>query len=402
MITKFVKPLILMKLLLKSLFCIFLINFVSSCSNQPSDQTLGQSEIRSDSLGSKIQAKKLIKYAQNIDIQDFGLYQLLTIYNSSKETQDSLQYVLINKNQPKPKHFTDNQIITIPIKDVICLSGTQVGMIDEMGQIKSVIGITNKNYVANPVIQQRVSEGKTLEVGEANMLNEELILSLNPDVILVSSGIGNSMPILEKMQKLGIKILVTADWLENTPLGRAEWLKLIGILYNSKNEAERKFKKIEANYLMLTQQVKHLPKPTVITDVPYKGTWYLPAGESYMAHFLADAGADYYKKSTKGTGSIPTDFEEIYSQNLKADFWINLGHTESKEMMLNTDRKLADFKAFQEDKLYSYHRRKTETGAYEYFESSITKPDVVLADLIKIFHPEILPNHTFYYYKKLK
>lgn len=391
-----------MKIFHKIYFCIFLIGLISSCANTaPSNETKNTENQTNLEAQSKIQ-KSTIKYAKNVDIQEFENYKLVTIRNSSKDSQDSLQYILLDKGKPKPEGFSDSQIITIPIQNVICLSGTQLGMIDAIGKNETIIGISNKSYVADSTIQKQVETGKTKEVGEANTLNEELVLSLNPDVILVSSGIGNSMPILEKMQKLGVKILVNADWLETTPLGRAEWLKLIGFLYNSENQAKAQFAKIESNYLALTEKVKDLPKPTVITDIPYKGTWYLPAGESYVACFLEDAGADYYKKNTKGTGSIPTDFEEVYSTSLEANFWVNLGQTESKKMMLGMDKRFADFKAFQEDNVYSYHRRKAENGAYEYFENSIIHPDVVLADLVKIFHPEIVPNHNFYYYKKLK
>jgi len=379
--------------------------FLGACQNNSTKNEVQETKNSSSEITS-IQDSNLkksnIKYAQNFDIQEFENYKLLTIRKSARGKSDSLQYVLLEKDTPKPEGFQEYQIIRIPVQRVICLSATQISIIDELGKVETIVGVSNKNYVMNPKVQQQLKVGKTLEFGEANTLNEELVLSANPDVILMSSGVGNSSPIIEKMQEMGVKILIDADWLETTPLGRTEWLKLYGILYNFEKEANQKFNKIEKNYKQLKNKIGNISRPTVLTDIPYKGTWYMAGGKSYVGHFLADAGADYVGRKNTEVGSTPTDFETFYQMGLQADFWVNLGMIESKEMLLNRDKRLANFKAFQEDNLYNYTARLDENNLNEYFANSIINPDKVLADLIAIFHPEILPNHQFYYYKKLK
>jgi len=384
---------------------LFALIFLGACQNSSTEKEVQETKNPSSEItltqDSSLR-KSNIKYAQNFNIQDFKNYKLLTVRNSARGSFDSLQYILLEKNAPKPKGFEEHQIIRTPVQRVICLSATQIAMVDELGKVETIVGISNKNYVINSKVQQQLQTGKTLEFGEANMLNEELVLSTNPDVILVSSGVGNSLPILEKMQKMGIKILVDADWLETTPLGRAEWLKLYGILYNFEKEANQKFTEIETNYKQLKNKIGDISKPTVMTDIPYKGTWYRAGGKSYIAHFLVDAGADYLGKDNTEIGSIPTDFETFYQIGLEADFWINLSIMESKKMLLDRDKRLGVFKAFQEDNLYNYNARTNKDKLNEYFETGIINPDKILADLIAIFHPEILPNHQLYYYKKLE
>lgn len=402
MIIKSEKPFISTNMTVRYILVIASTLMLSSCFRSSSSNTNDTTNVaRLDTAQIHAIDTKKIKYAQNLDIKYFKNYKLVTVRNSAQEKKDSLQYVLLEKNKPIPKGFSEKQVIRIPVERVISLSSIQVGMIDEIHKIESLVGISSRKYVVNSAVHQRLAEGKIQEVGEASTLNEEVVLSLKPDVILVSAGTGNSLPMLKKMQKLNIKILVNADWLETTPLGRSEWIKLVGALYHAEKITDAKFDKIKFNYTALAQKTKHLPKPKVITGVPYKGIWYLPAGESYVARFLDDAGAFYYKKNTKGTGSIPLDFEQVYAQNSDVDFWINVGSFETKVHLLNMDKKFAHFKAFQNDKIYNYHRRKGRTGALDYYETGTMHPDVILADLIKIFHPKLLPNHRFFYYKKL-
>jgi len=380
---------------------IFALMFLGACQNSSIETKIKKTAFENKITQDKIVEGSNIEYAQNFDIQYFEHYKLLTVRNSARKSGDSLQYILLEKNAPKPKGFQEHQIIRTPVQGVICLSATQISIIDELEKVETIIGVSDKNYVMNPKVQQQLQTGKTLEFGQENTLNEELILSTKPDVILMSSGVQNSLPILEKMQKTGVKILINADWLETTPLGRAEWLKLYGILYNIEKKANLKFSKIEKNYKQLKYKIGNISRPTVITNVPYKGTWYMAGGKSYVAHFLADAGANYVGRENTEIGSIPTDFETIYKMGLDADFWINLGTIESKEMLLNQDKRLADFKAFQQNNLYNYTARLDKNKLNEYFANSIINPDKVLADLIAIFHPHILPDHQFYYYKKL-
>ncbi len=156
-------------------------------------------------------------------------------------------------------------------------------------------------------------------------------------------------------------------------------------------------------YLRMADKAKNIKvKPTVLNNAPYQGVWWIAGGSSYAARLIEDAGGDYMWSDNEQSGSLMLDFEAVFEKAADVDFWINPGIWRSLDEARAEDERYAEFKAFQKGSVYNNNRRMNEHGFSDYWESGVANPDVVLADLITIFHPDFLPGHELVYYKKLK
>ena len=225
---------------------------------------------------------------------------------------------------------------------------------------------------------------------------------MQPDLVLGYS-VSTADKSLEIIKKSGIPVIYNGDWLEETPLGRAEWIRFFGVLYDKQKMADSIFKTIETAYLEVKQlALKTSEKPTILSGaVMSKDIWNLPGGESFVAQFLADANLDYLWKNSKGKGSLSLSFESVFERAKEADFWIAPGHFSSKTEMLEHNKLYAEFKAFKKDNIYTSTLKKGKTGGVIYYELAPTRPDLVLKDLIKIAHPELLPNYELTFFEKM-
>jgi iron complex transport system substrate-binding protein len=241
------------------------------------------------------------------------------------------------------------------------------------------------------------------EVGTGADVNLAVTLDLEPDLVL-AFGYGTPEYDVEPfLSDAGIPTVLSADYREGTPLGRSEWLKFMALFYNKEAQANDVFAEQALAYdalLALTADVSD--RPTVFVNTPFGGTWFIPQGDSYVAKFLADAGADYLWADEPGTGSLFLDFEAVFEQAVAADFWVSPSATwTSLADALAEDERYADFEAF-ENNVYNNNALVTDAGGNDYWERGVTQPELVLADLIKIFHPELLPDHEFVFYQHLQ
>ncbi len=230
------------------------------------------------------------------------------------------------------------------------------------------------------------------QVGLEGNLNNELVISMQPGVLMTMTNPDAAFGEYKTLIDAGIPVLPNADWLETTPLGKAEWVKLMGALTDREELVNRKFDSVEHAYQRLAAIGNAAAvRPSVIIGMPFKGTWYTPAGGSYMAQFLRDAGATYHWSDTKGTGSLALTFETVAPVALTADFWLDVGDVNSKKEILSQDPRYGAFRSFRSDAIYNYNRRVNDAGASDYWESGAVNPQWVLADLIRILHPDALP-----------
>ena len=245
------------------------------------------------------------------------------------------------------------------------------------------------------------SEVYNLIVSGNQSLNTEVILDLKPDVIM-GYGLDNKNPTLDNLEKNGLKVILNGDWNEQSPLGKVEWIKLFGVLFGKEKQANEIFKSIEKTYyetLKLVEKTK--VKPTVFSGSLYEDKWYLPQGESWGAKFITNANGNYLWSKTKGTGSLSLSFEKVYSIAKNADIWFMDQYT-SLEEIKNANPHYSQFKAFKAKNIYSFSKKKGKTGGVIYYELAPNRPDLVLKDLVKIFHPELLPNYQLYFFEKLQ
>ena len=269
-------------------------------------------------------------------------------------------------------------------------------MLAKLNLTSIISGISSHLYVHDPLILKNYQLGKVVEMGDENSIPVELIIASRSN-LLMYSGFGNSFPHEEQLENIGINCLANYDWRETHPLGKAEWIKLFGYLTGTEKEANHYFSKVEKEYNNLKKiALKLKSKPSLFSGSLAGDIWYSPAGESFNAVLFNDANCHYKYAKTKGTGSIDLSFEQILKDNHSTEFWFNPGVVTKKEL-LNTQSKFANFKAFKNNKVYSY-----SYSGNEFWERSAIEPNHVLSDLIHILHPEIKNKRNYYFYRQLK
>ena len=335
-----------------------------------------------------------LKYAVNFKLIPHGDYTELQILDPEKGRIEQ-KYALVNRN----KHVTfpqDLVKIEVPVKSVIALSGTHIGMIEKLHCADRISGISSKNYVANKTVLKGYAAGKVLEFDDFGQLNPESVLK-TPARIIVYSGFGKTPQNEDKLSKLGILCLPDYDWRETHPLGKAEWIKLFGYLFGKEKEASAYFAKVEQEYLQLKETVADLKdRPTVFSGSMIGDSWYMPAGESYGAVLLKDANADYTASHEKGTGSVSYSFEQVLKADQESIYWFNPGFS-TKAQLLSANAKYQYFEAFKDNNVYCYSH-----DMNGFWENSAIEPNHVLSDLIQVLHKGKVEKSKLYFYKQLK
>ncbi len=272
-------------------------------------------------------------------------------------------------------------------------------MLDEEN---TLVGFPNLDYISSDKVRALIDAKKIKELGNNQTLNTEVILDLQPNVI-VGYGIDNNNPTLDNLQKNGLKVILNGDWNEQTPLGKAEWIKFFGSLYGKQKQANEIFSKIEKDYLKTLKIVKQVTqKPTILAGDMFEDKWYLPRGTSWGSQLLAEAKGDYLWKETTGTGSLALSFETVLEKAKDADIWITSGQFSTLKEMADANAHYTEFKAFKNKNVYSFTRKKGKTGGVLYYELAPNRPDIVFKDIVKVLHPELLPSYETFFFEKLK
>jgi iron complex transport system substrate-binding protein len=350
-------------------------------------------------------SKELISSAQRFSLEKTDSCTILTITDPWQGATGIKQvYFLLNSNNRLP-HFADSSaIIRVPLKRIICMSTTHIAMITALGEEDAIAGVSGANYIYNETISQRIREGYIYDVGYEAGLNNELILRISPDLMMMY-GIGSeSAGYLSKIKELGIKVIFNADYLENDPLGKAEWIKIFGALFCREERADSIFRSICASYDKIKVYVKNniTTKPNVLLGLPYRDAWFISPGDSYASRFIEDAGGNYLWHDTRSTVSMPYSLEDVFLQSLKADYWLNTGNATSKRDISSLDPRLADLPCFLKGNIYNNNKRISKSGGNDYWESGILNPHLVLKDIAAIIHPDLFPDNELYYYRKVE
>ena len=258
--------------------------------------------------------------------------------------------------------------------------------------------------INRPSVVEAIRAGKLPDVGRNAEVNVERMIDLQPDMVTVL-GLGNpEKDNYPALMKAGLKVVLIADFMEATPLGRAEWIKFMALFFNREAMAEKLFDEVALRYEKMAGIARNVPqKPAVFMGFDDDGKWYMPGGQSYQARYLADAGANYLWADDQSSGRVPLSLEAVFDRAADADVWVNQSQSWTKlEQVLGADERYAKFAAVKQGSVYNNNARLNPTGGNDYNESGHANPDVVLADLIKIFHPELLPDHELVYYHRLK
>jgi len=340
-------------------------------------------------------------YAKRFAIKKAKDYTVLELFGNRNDTNVTATFVLY-KNQ-KPNYASNAYYIKTPVTKIASMSSIYTTMLEQLKSAQSIIAIDNVDYYSNQYIQQQVAQQKIIELSKGPKVDVEKTLALKPDLML-TFGMGNpKSDVDDKLLQANLPVAISLDHLEETPLARYEWIKFVAFFVDKEALADSLFNETEKRYEALKGKVAgKTKKPTVLTEMKYGDVWYVPAGNSYMSHLIADAGADYLWKDSQTEGSTPLSFEQVYAKAIDCDYWINTYNMNSKKELLSHDERYGLFKAFKENKVYNNNKIQNLKGYSNYWESGIIKPDEVLADLIFIFYPEVLPNHQFSFYKKIE
>lgn len=343
-----------------------------------------------------------VQYAEGLEIYKYQGYTIVKVTRPWPEAKENFTYILQEKNGIIPDSLKKFNTIQIPIQSIVVTSTTHIPALEMLGVENTLVGFPDTDYVSSDKTRKRIDSGKIREVGTNETLNTEVLIDIAPDAI-VSFGLNDSNPTLDNLQKSGLKVLLNGDWAEQSPLGKAEWIKFFGALYGLDSKANTIFSEIEKEYTnTLALAKKATSKPAVLSGAMFQDQWYVPQGESWAALFLKDAQSNYLWANSKGTGSLPLPFEKILEKAQNAEYWIAPGDFSSLKQMSDSNPHYSEFTSFKNKKVYSYGINKGSKGGILYFEWSPTRPDWVLKDLIKIFHPELLPNHKLFFFQKLE
>lgn len=361
-------------------------------------------ELKTDSLNQPavtFEDSVVVTYARGFRISYHENYKLLEVLNPYQDRMDTLRYVLKPRSVQLDTVFRDAQVVDIPVRSMIATSTTHIALTEMLDANDVITGMVGAEYVYSPEIRNRLEEGKITSFNQGEF-NKEQALAMQPDLVMVSAGQSSQFDDYRVLMESGINVLINSEWLETTPLGKAEWVKMMAALLNKESLANRKFGDVAESYNNLKAKVKDVTeKPLVINNLPYKGAWFVSGGDSFTAQYLKDAGADYAWFDDTSTGGLRKDFEVVYEVGLRADVWLNPGAAASRQEILAKDPRFKDFKSFQAGRIYNNNKRMSESGGNDFWESGVVHPERLLADLIHILHPDILPGRSLFYYQKL-
>ena len=370
--------------------CLIFIFVIVSCKNNNENST----------FNTNVQSKT-IRYAKGFSIDKHNGYSILKITNPWPKANKNYTYILKEKAGIVPDSLKSFVTIQVPIQSIIVTSTTHIPSLEMLGVENNLIGFPNLNYISSEKIRARIDANKVKEIGRQQDLNTEIILDLSPNLI-VGYGIDNNNPTYDNLEKSGLKVIYNGDWNEQSPLGKAEWIKFFGALYGLDQKAETIFKNIEKDYNEAREIAKKATsKPTILCGEMYENVWYLPQGNSWSSLFLKDANTNYLWNATNGTGSLSLPFETVLDKAKNADYWFQ-GSFATLDEMQNSNIHYNQFDAFKNKKIYSFSSLKGKTGGIMFYELAGNRPDLVLKDIIKIVHPELLPDYKLYFYSQLK
>lgn len=376
--SNFKKPILLYTLILVFSFC-----FLTSCTGE-----------KNANSGKDVTGEQ--KYAELLSIAKFPEYTKVEVKTDKRQSKPVATYILVDRNRPVPADLPSGEVIKVPLQSAVLSTTVHAEAFKELNSLGIIKGVTDASFFTTPEIKKGLLDKTIADVGTLQSPSVENLIALKPDAVIIN--------LYEGMDSQGVsgrnvKYVKFAENLESTPLGRAEWLRFIGLLTGEEHRADSIFNKTVENYEALKKKVAAVEKkPKVISETMYEGVWYMAAGDSYAARLLSDAGADFPWASNKGTGSLSLSFEEVLAKGGDASYWLikSFGPM-TKQKLLASDKRYSRFKALDAGGVYY-----SDTSSSRYFEDTPFHPDRLLKDYLIIFHPELLPGDTLTYFRQLQ
>lgn len=342
-----------------------------------------------------------IRYATGFKVSSVDNAKLVEVTHPFQGAASGYRYLLVPRGEKPPAHDPGVRVIYIPLQSIVCTSTTHIPLLDYLGETDKLVGFPTTDYISSEKMRERIRAGRVTELGIDQQLNLERLAMLKPDAVMgysMSSDYGQ----FRKIESLGIPVIINGEYLEQHPLGRAEWIKFMALFFGREARADSVFGAIERSYRETQALAKtHAGRPTVLSGIVYGDAWFLPGGQNNAARLFADAGFHYLWGETKSNGYLELSFESVYEKGLNADFWIGTGGYRSLDALAAADQRYQNFKAFRQKQVYNYDARIGPTGGNEFLELGYLRPDLALKDLVKISDPDLLPGYTLFFYRRL-
>lgn len=344
-----------------------------------------------------------LEFAQGFQLfkgENFWEIHVTQGYTGAEKTY---RYLVLEEGAEVEKSGFD-AVVQLPISKVVLTSTTQVPHLDMLGATDKLTGFPQTDLISSTATRERIDAGIVTDLGSGPSANPEMVIDLQPDWIMIST-LGEDLRYLDLFAQANIPALINGEYVEQNPLGRAEWIKFTGILLGKYEEAVAEFEQIKSAYQEAEKLATQIPsdnRPKVLSGVMYQDIWYAPGAESWGAQILQNAGGDYVFTDQKGSGSLQLNYEFVLDRAAEAEVWIGSADFPDVKTMGSNEPRYQNFQAWKSGQIYTYTAKKGATGGLEYFELGYIRPDLILKDLIKILHPELLPEYELYFYQKLE
>lgn len=345
-----------------------------------------------------------LSYARTLEIISCDDFTILRVTKPWQKGDDEIfSYIAARENVVIPDSLALLPVIRIPVKSVVSFSTTHIGFISALNKTETIKGISGKDYFYDSFLRKLYDNGKIVDVGYPPSIDYETIVRINPDVVFLYGLGASEAAIIKRLADAGISTIMISEFLEDHPLGKAEWIKLFAVLFDLKEKGDSLFDAVSGYYNELIPLVRDLQqKPRVLTGLPWKGTWNMAGGSSFTARLIEDAGGDYLWKDDNSREFIPLSLEAVFSRAGDADIWINTGTAYSMSDLISRDRRFENIRAIRKGLVFNNNARLNPSGGNDYWESGTVRPDLILRDLISVFHPEVLEDNELVYYRKLE
>lgn len=349
-------------------------------------------------IAEKGQGNVRVEYATGFTVRRTPEYTEVRIRDPWDTTKLLQRYVLVERGKELPAGLPEGVLVRTPLKRIVAATSVHCGWLDMLGIREEIVGVCESCYIDVPFVQEGLKEGRIIDIGEAAAPDVERLIELNLDG-MVTSPLSNAP--YGRVEKTGIPQIKCVDYMEPTPLGRAEWIRLLALFFDREALADSLFAETVKAYEEVKALVKDVKeRPTVVLEKKYGAVWYVSGGNSYMGSLLKDAGADYCWKDDPHVGSFPLAFETVFAQGGEADYWL-MKYNRAQEMgyqeLKSEYAPYANFVAWKNRRIFTCN-----TGVVPYYEEVPIRPHYLLKDLVKIFHPEVLPEYRLRYYRPME
>lgn len=372
----------------KSLLYLSLLVLLASCAKKPGN-------VEHSSTTDTLQ----LKYAKGFAIRYFKNYKEVVVYSPWQKGNVFARYYLVKKadiNTP-----VDGVRVTIPLHSLAATSVTHFEFLNLIDALKSVNAVCSPRIIYNKEINAGINSEKIADLGDAFNINVEKTLQISPSAVMMS-GYNQNDPYAQRIIKAGIPVIFNNEWMENSLLARAEWIKFVAAFYEKEALADSIFESIDHRYNEIKAKAMNVKnKPKIMMGSNFRGTWYMPSGRNFMAKLIEDAGGSYFYAYDTNTGSLALNVETVLKNFSQSDIWINCNFNSVKDL-INADSKNRLFRPVALNEVYNFNKRLLPSSANDFWESAIAHPDIILSDVIAIIHPELLQGYELVYADKLK